>query len=159
MKLLVVINGGLQLWPSSMPRGGTFSPSEFDVLAFDEVVYQVWAALLQGALALALGLGLVSCCVPQELMLARVPSSHRMRAAGSLCGGLLFRGGVYGGGGGIVASLYVMLPVGEVAVVRLSAPLCLASLLPIFHLRCAACVVLCAVLCVLFSSPCVARAM
>ncbi len=30
-----------QIWSSSSPRGNDYHPTEFDVLAFDEVVYQV----------------------------------------------------------------------------------------------------------------------
>ena len=32
-----------QVWPSSWPRGGAFVATEFDVLAFDEIVHQVMA--------------------------------------------------------------------------------------------------------------------
>jgi hypothetical protein len=32
----------VQLWPGTEPVGGSFVPTEFDLLAFDEIVHQVW---------------------------------------------------------------------------------------------------------------------
>ena len=67
-----------QVWPSSSPRGGVFLPTEFDVIAFDEIVHQV-------VLALVIGFGSFS-----SVLCVFGPATPCVRLLGSLSSVMLY---------------------------------------------------------------------